>query len=167
MNEAQQPDPIRRPGAGSSEKRDAILCRLSGTSHLRAEVDRVSTRQFGDDVWIGGDYDIFVGSPPPISSTTSYLFAVHHSDGPWNTTGYADPEIDRLIEAQAREYDPISRGKLLVELQRLILKGSHRYFSATRTTYWMWWDYVHDFNPQTPLGDSDFLTKVWLTERPR
>ncbi|MDA1278659.1 MAG: ABC transporter substrate-binding protein [Chloroflexi bacterium] len=133
---------------------------------IRAEVDRVSTRRFGDDVWIGGDYDISVGSPPPISSTTAYLFAVHHSEGPWNTTGYADPEIDRLIEAQVREYDPEHRGALLVELQRRILEGAHRYISATRTTYWMWWDYVRDFDPKTPLGDSDFLTRVWLTKRP-
>ncbi|MCZ6538515.1 MAG: ABC transporter substrate-binding protein [Chloroflexi bacterium] len=133
---------------------------------IRAEVERVSTRNFGDEVWIGGDYDIAVGAPPPVSSTTGYLFAVHHSDGPWNSTGYADPEIDRLIEAQAREYDPSKREKLLVDLQRRILDGSHRFISATRTTYWMWWDYVHDFNPRTPRGDSDFLTRVWLTERP-
>lgn len=133
---------------------------------IRAEVERVSTRKFGDEVWVGGDYDIAVGVPPPISSTTAYLFSVHHSEGPWNTTGYADPEIDRLIEAQAREYDSVKRGKLLVELQRRILAGSHRFISATRTTYWMWWDYVNDFNPRTPRGDSDFLTRVWLTERP-
>ncbi|MDP6667240.1 MAG: ABC transporter substrate-binding protein, partial [Dehalococcoidia bacterium] len=132
---------------------------------IRAEVSRLSTRNFGDEVWIGGDYDIAVGAPPPVSSTSDYLFSVHHSEGPWNTTGYTDPEIDRLIEAQAREYDPVKRGKLLIDLQRRILAGSHRFISATRTTYWMWWDYVHDFNPRTPRGDSDFLTRVWLTER--
>ncbi|MCH8228955.1 MAG: ABC transporter substrate-binding protein [Chloroflexi bacterium] len=134
---------------------------------IRAEVERVSTRVFGDEVWIGGDYDIAVGAPPPVSSTTAYLFAVHHSDGPWNSTGYSDPEIDRLIEAQAREYDPAKRGTLLIELQRRILDGSHRFISATRTTYWMWWDYVHDFDPRTPRGNSDFLTRVWLTGRPK
>ena len=134
---------------------------------IRAEVERVSTRIFGDDVWIGGNYDIAVGAPPPVSSTTAYLFAVHHSDGPWNSTRYGDPEIDRLIEAQAREYDLAKRRSLLDELQRRILDGSHRFIPATRTTYWMWWDYVHDFDPRTPRGDSDFLTRVWLTERPR
>ena len=133
---------------------------------IRADVERVSTRRFGDDVWIGGNYDIAVGAPLPVSSTTAYLFAVHHSEGPWNSTGYSDPEIDRLIEAQARAYDRTKRGELLGELQKRILDGSHRFISATRTTYWMWWDYVHDFDPRTPRGDSDFLTRVWLTERP-
>ncbi len=133
---------------------------------IRADVERVSTRVFGDDVWLGGNYDIAVGAPPPVSSTTAYLFAVHHSDGPWNSTGYSNPEIDGLIEAQAREYDPAKRTKMLNELRQLILAGSYRFISATRTTYWMWWDYVHDFAPRTPRGNSDFLTRVWLTERP-
>jgi peptide/nickel transport system substrate-binding protein len=137
------------------------------TIGIRADVERVSTRTFGDEVWIGGDFDISVGAPPPVSSTTAYLFAVHHSNGPWNSTGYVDPEIDRLIEAQAREYDIAKRSEMLLDLQRRILGGSHRFISATRTTYWMWWDYVHDFDPRTPRGDSDFLTRVWLTERPR
>jgi len=133
---------------------------------IRAEVERVSTRKFGDEVWTSGDFDIAVGAPPPIASTTGYLFAVHHSNGPWNTTGYVDAEIDRMIEAQAREYDPVKRRDLLVELQRRILAGSHRFIASTRTTNWMWWDYVHDFHPVTPRGNTDFLTRVWMTERP-
>lgn len=132
---------------------------------IRAEVERVSTRVFGDAVWTAGNYDIMVGAPPPISSTTSYLFAVHHSAGPWNTTGYSNPEIDRLIEAQAREYDVAKRGDLLLELQQLMLDGSHRFIASTRTTHWMFWDYVHDFEPITPRGDTDFLTQVWVTAR--
>jgi peptide/nickel transport system substrate-binding protein len=130
---------------------------------IRAEVKRVSTRVFGDEVWIAGDYDIMVGAPPPISSTTAYLFAVHHSDGPWNTTGYSNPKIDQLIEAQAREYDSAKRSDILFEIQQLILAGSHRFMATTKTTHWMLWDYVHDFKPNTPRGDTDFLTRIWLT----
>jgi peptide/nickel transport system substrate-binding protein len=132
---------------------------------IRAEVERISTRKFGDEVWVDGDYDIAVGSPPPISSTTGYLFSVHHSDGPWNTTGYSDPELDRLIEAQAQEYDTVKRGQLLREIQQRILAGSHRFITATRTTHWIFWDYVNDFEPFTPRGDTDFLTKVWLSNQ--
>lgn len=130
---------------------------------IRAEVERVSTRVFGDEVWTMGDYDIMVGAPPPISSTTAYLYSVHHSAGPWNTTGYSDPEIDRLIEAQAKEYDSGKRGEMLLEIQERILAGSHRFIANTRVTHWMYWDYVNDFEPFTPRGDTDFLTRVWLT----
>ena len=133
---------------------------------IRVDVERISTRTFGDEVWIGGDYDIAVGAPPPVSSTTAYLFAVHHSDGPWNTTRYSDPEIDRLIEAQAREYDLNKRDELLFDIQVKILAGSHRFIAQTRTTNWMWWDYVHDFEPVIPRGNTDFLARVWITERP-
>jgi ABC-type transport system substrate-binding protein len=144
------------------DQANAIATGLAAVG-IRAEVERVSTRVFGDEVWTTGDYDIAVGTPPPVSSTTAYLFSVHHSNGPWNTTGYADPELDRLIEAQAREYDSTKRGELLLEIQQRILTGSHRFIAQTRTTHWMFWNYVHDFQPNTPRGDTDFLTKVWLT----
>ena len=133
---------------------------------IRADVERISTRVFGDEVWTTGDFDIMIGAPPPVSSTTGYLFAIHHSEGPWNTTGYFNPEIDRLIEAQAREYDSAKRSVMLLEIQQLILAGSHRFIASTRTTHWMFWDYVHDFKPLTLRGDTDFLTRTWMTPRP-
>ena len=131
---------------------------------IQTKLERVSTRTFGDEVWVNGNYDIFVGAPLPISSTTGYLFAIHHSDGPWNTTGYSNPEIDRLITAQAEEYRPDKRAEILLEIQQKILDGSHRFIIKKRSTYWMWWDYVENFNPMTPRGDSHFLTQVWLSQ---
>ena len=131
---------------------------------IQTVVERISTRNFGDDVWGHGNYDISVGAPPPVSSTTGYLFAIHHSDGPWNTTGYSNPEIDQLITSQAGEYMPDKRAQMLLEIQQKILEGSHRFIIKKRSTYWMWWDYVKNFNPTTPRGDSDFLTSVWLAQ---
>ena len=93
---------------------------------IQTKLERVSTRTFGDEVWVNGNYDIFVGAPLPISSTTGYLFAIHHADGPWNTTGYSNPEIDRLITAQAEEYRPDKRAEILLEIQQKILDGYHR-----------------------------------------
>ena len=131
---------------------------------IQTKLERVSTRTFGDEVWVNGNYDIFVGAPLPISSTTGYLYAIHHADGPWNTTGYSNPEIDRLITAQAEEYRPDKRAEILLEIQQKILDGSHRFIIKKRSTYWMWWDYVENFNPMTPRGDSHFLTQVWLSQ---
>ena len=131
---------------------------------IQTKLERVSTRTFGDEVWVNGNYDIFVGAPLPISSTTGYLFAIHHADGPWNTTGYSNQEIDQLIAAQAEEYRPDKRAEILLEIQQKILGGSHRFIIKKRSTYWMWWDYVENFNPMTPRGDSHFLTQVWLSQ---
>jgi len=131
---------------------------------IQTNLERISTRTFGDEVWVNGNYDIFVGAPLPISSTTGYLFAIHHSDGPWNTTGYSNPEIDQLITAQAEEYRPDKRAEMLLEIQHKILAGSHRFIIKERSTYWMWWDYVENFNPTTPRGDSNFLTHVWVSQ---
>ncbi|MEX0763370.1 MAG: ABC transporter substrate-binding protein [Dehalococcoidia bacterium] len=130
-------------------------------------LERITTRSFSDDVWIGGDYDIFVGAPPPVASLTSHLFAVYHSDGPWNTTGFSTPELDALIDAQAVEPDREARRRMALDIQRAIMEGAHRFNVATRVSHWMWWPHVHDFNPNLARGENHFLTKVWMTDRPQ
>ena len=129
---------------------------------LAIEVIRVPTRLFADNVWLRGDYDIFVGAPPPVSSLNGQLFGIYHSDGPWNTTGYSTPELDDLIERQAVEMRPIERGKLLVQIQDEIMSGSHRFYPGTGAAHWMWQPTVQDLFPDTSGSSADFLTRVWL-----
>ncbi|MDA1296565.1 MAG: ABC transporter substrate-binding protein [Chloroflexi bacterium] len=129
---------------------------------LAAEVVRVTTRLFAENVWIGGDYDIFVGAPPPVSSLSGQLFGVYHSEGPWNTTGFSTPELDALIEQQAVENDPVERGRLLLQIQDAIMSGVHRFYPGTGVAQWMWRPTVQGLVPDTSGASSDFLRRVWL-----
>ncbi len=45
-----------------------------------------------------------------------------HSSGVSNTTGLRDPELDRLIESQVREFDETKRTRTIQEVQRLLLR---------------------------------------------
>ena len=90
---------------------------------------------------------------------------VHHSAGERNTTGYSTPELDGLIEAQAREANPTARKALVRQAQQRIMEGAHRFNAATSISHWMWWPHVHDFAPNLARGENWFLTQVWLTER--
>jgi len=128
---------------------------------IRADVDRVSTRVFADDVWIGGNFDISVGAPAPIHSISGYLLNVHHSQGSWNTTGISDAELDRLIEIQAMEYNPGKRNEILKDLQERIIEAKYRLLIATRNTHWAYWNTVEGWDPYITRGDTDFLTRVW------
>jgi peptide/nickel transport system substrate-binding protein len=129
---------------------------------LATEVIRVPTRLFADNVWLRGDYDIFVGAPPPVSSLSGQLYGIYHSDGPWNTTGYSTLELDSLIERQAVETNQAERGKLLLQIQAEIMAGAHRFYPGTGVAHWMWQPTVQDLFPDTSGASGDFLTHVWL-----
>ena len=134
---------------------------------LLASIERVSTRTFGEDIWSSGNYDVYVGAPPPQTSATSMLFAVHHSRGPWNTTGYSTPELDALIEQQAVEIDTQVRRALMLEIQREILRGAHLFRPAAKVSHWLWWSHLWNVVPNTFRADSFWLTRLWLGDRVR
>ena len=133
---------------------------------LLATIERVSTRVFGEDVWSFGDYEIYVGAPPPQSSTTSMLFAVHHSQAPWNTTGYTSEVLNTLIERQAVELDPVIRRELMLEVQREIMRGAHIFRPAAKVSHWLWWSHLQNIAPSTFRADSFWLTRLWMGDRP-
>ncbi|MCH8101892.1 MAG: ABC transporter substrate-binding protein [Chloroflexi bacterium] len=129
-------------------------------------IEEVTTREFGDAVWFGGDYDLFLGSQPPVASLSDYLLAVYHSNGAWNTTGYSTPELDGLIEAQAVESDPAVRRQTVLEIQRQILAGAHRFAPASRVVRWVYWPFLENFRPSTRRADGNFLSAIRVGDRP-
>ena len=138
------------------------LSRLGAT----VTIEEVTTREFGDAVWFGGDYDLFLGSQPPVASLSDYLLAVYHSSGAWNTTGYSTPVLDGLIEAQAVESDPVVRRQTVLEIQRQIMMGAHRFAPASRVVRWVYWPYVENFRPATQRADGSFLAAIRVGDRP-
>ncbi len=134
---------------------------------IDASVERVSTRTFGEDVWGAGDYEAYVGAPPPQSSATSMLFTVHHSAGPWNTTGYANPFLDSLIEQQTIELKPANRRELMLEIQREILRGAYLFRPGVKVLHWVWWPRLNNVTPNTFRADSFWLTRLWLDANER
>ena len=133
---------------------------------LRTTVEEISTREYADRVWVGGDYQMALGALPPISSLTGALLAVHHSRGGVNTTNHEISELDELIESQAVEFDESRRKEQVLEIQRIILAGAYRINLAARAENWMWWDYVEGFAPNMARGENFFFTKVWLSRQP-
>ncbi len=138
------------------------LSRLGAT----VMIEEVTTREFGDAVWFGGDYDLFLGSQPPVASLSDYLLAVYHSNGAWNTTGYSTPGLDSLIEAQAVDSDPAARRQTVLEIQRQIMAGAHRLAPASRVVRWVYWPFLENFNPSTQRADGSFLSAIRVGDRP-
>lgn len=126
------------------------------------EVEIVNRRVFGEDIWLGGDYQMFVGPSAPISAPNGYLLPVLHSNGVWNTTGHTDEELDALLEAQAVSLDGAERQQLILKIQERVLSQGYRFMPAARTTIWTWAPRVHDFNPNFAGFEYIHWSRVWL-----
>ena len=124
-------------------------------------VDRLS---FGDAVWLGGDYQMFVGPIAPLTTPNEYLLNILHSRGRWNTTGHDDNELDRLILAQAQELDLVERGKLAREVQLRAFEGAYRFMPATQSLIWVWWPRVRNFHPNFAAFEYSHWSRVWIEE---
>ena len=128
------------------------------------ELDVVNRRRFGEEVWLGGQYAMFVGPTAPVASPNGYLLAALHSDGAWNTTGHSDARLDALIEAQAQEYDGDARAELAREAQRLALEGGYRFMPAAAISLWAQWPRVAGFEPNFAGLEYSHWARVWIAE---
>ncbi|MDA1347700.1 MAG: ABC transporter substrate-binding protein [Chloroflexi bacterium] len=128
------------------------------------EIEVVNRRAFGDEVWLGGDYQMFLGPPAPSATPNGYLLPVLHSQGRLNTSGVDDRELDGLIEAQAQEFDPAVRTELVQAIQRKMLDNASRFMPAARLSVWTWSDRVQDFYPNFALFEYSHWSRVWLQE---
>ena len=129
---------------------------------FRPTVELVNRRVFGEDVWLGGDYQMFVGPIAPITSPNGYLIPLLHSQGQWNTTEHSDEFLDSLIEAQAQEFDPLTRKELVLEIQRRALANALRFMPVTRISTWTWWPRVQNFHPNFAGFEYSHWARVWL-----
>ena len=125
-------------------------------------VEIVNRRAFGEEVWLGGDYQMLVGPTAPVTRPNGYLLPVLHSRGRWNTTEQRDEELDRLIEAQAQEYDSAARGELARQIQRRVLERAYRFMPATRVSIWTWWPRVQNFDPNFAGFEYSHWAGVWV-----
>ncbi len=122
----------------------------------------VNMRRFGEDVWFGGDYKMFIGPNAPVVSPNGYLLPILGSSGAWNTTGHANDALDALILAQAQEYDPLARQKLVRDAQRITLENAYRFMPAATVSIWAWWPQVQDFTPNFAASEYSHWSRVWI-----
>ena len=129
---------------------------------FEVETDIVNRREFGERVWLGGEYQLMLGPPAPVTAPNGFLFPVLHSEGIWNTTGHRDDTLDELIEAQAVEFDSRKRAELIRSIQERVLDQGYRFMPAAREAVWSWRNHVRDFHPNFSAFEYHHWARVWL-----
>ena len=125
-------------------------------------VEEVTRLGFADGVWKGGDYQMFLGPIPPVTSPNAFLFSVVYSRGPYYRGGARDGELDALIELQAGEYDPEARRSSHLDIQRRMLNSAVRYMPATHVTVWAIQPWVRDLHINVAGFEYGHWAPVWL-----
>ena len=129
---------------------------------FEVSLERVNRRVFAERVWLGGDYQMFVGPIAPVVTPNAYLLTLLHSQGRWNTTGHRDDTLDALIEAQAQTFDEAERRDLVRDIQVRALQGAYRYMPAASVSLWTWWPRVRGFHPNFAASEYAHWRLVWL-----
>ena len=127
-------------------------------------VASVNRRVFAEQVWLGGDYQMFVGPIAPMVTPNAYLLTLLHSQGRWNTTGHRDDTLDALIEAQAQTFDEAERRDLVRDIQVRALQGAYRYMPAAAVSLWTWSPKVRGFHPNFAASEYAHWRVVWVEE---
>jgi len=121
----------------------------------------VDLADFQERVWFGGDYAMFLGVHPPMTTPNTYLLSVLHSNGSANTHGYSMEELDELIERQSVEMDPDRRAEMFQEITRKVLDAAVRFMPVTFVRPWAYWPDIGGFQPNLANGEYAFWAKVW------
>ena len=129
---------------------------------FEVETEIVNRREFGERIWLGGEYQMMVGPPAPITVPNGYLLSVLHSDGIWNTTGHRDDVLDELLEGQAVESDTATRAELIRKVQERVLDQGYRFMPAATESIWTWRPHVRDFLPNFGAYEYHHWARVWL-----
>lgn len=84
-------------------------------------------------------YQLATWRIPPSSDHGFQLYRGFHSESPANFTGYHSPELDRLLEIQRVEKDPLKRDQVLCDIIRslnrdvpFLYRGGRRYHFVAR-----------------------------------
>jgi peptide/nickel transport system substrate-binding protein len=92
-----------------------------------------------------------------------WTYPYFHSRGTKNSFRLSDPQLDRLLEAQRREFVLERRRQLGWEIQRYLLDHVlARIDLVTPINLWVAWPYYRNFRPYVFFGTSYQLVDAWL-----
>ena len=99
-----------------------------------------------------------VWQPDPHSD----VYQIYYSTSPINLGKFADPELDRLLDAGKVELDVEKRIRIYKDVQRLVADQVYMIYPYTKPVNWQYVrDYVENYKAM-PSGTYQYLRYLWL-----
>ncbi|HEX2281906.1 MAG TPA: ABC transporter substrate-binding protein [Thermomicrobiales bacterium] len=112
-----------------------------------------------DERWLAGDFDWVINGSIADADPDDGHWNFFHSEGPWNTHGYSNPEVDRLLEATRSTGVQEERAELFRELQSVLqadVPYAFLYHSIDTTGF------HNDVQGYVPIPEMRYMETVWL-----
>ncbi len=113
---------------------------------VNIQIDEVELGAYIGSTLLPGNFEMTFFPNLPYDEPDRPLSFYHSlgvtGSGNWNN--YSNPELDKLIDAQSKEFDKDKRQKIILEAQRMILKAHGPQLTLTGgQQYSARWSYVH------------------------
>ncbi|MDQ3781966.1 MAG: hypothetical protein M3349_03390, partial [Actinomycetota bacterium] len=137
---------------------------------VEVDLQRIDlVRLFGTKLQAPASYDLLITFYPGPSSTgpggdPDMLRGVYHSQPPnplHEATGYANPEVDRLIDAQVATHDVDERKRLVGQIQKLVAEDLPVAMLYYTTSFYAYRKKVFDQWYYTPGGFGTGFSDVY------
>jgi peptide/nickel transport system substrate-binding protein len=134
---------------------------------IDVQIDEVELGSYIGSTLLPGNFDMTFFPNLPYDEPDRPL-SFYHSlgvTGSGNWTNYTNPELDRLIDAQASEFDVEKRQQIILDAQRMILKEHGPQLTLTGgIQYSARWNYVHEpfeIGQDPPDESRPYRTETW------
>jgi len=131
---------------------------------IKAELELYDAATFFENMGGGKNvcqYQFMLCGETPSGDPDDTYYIMHHSTGDWNYCGYANPEIDRLLEEGRTVSEPAQRKEAYRQLEEILLEELPLTYLASHHMYEAGWDYVQGY---THMGNNRYkaLAYTWL-----
>jgi len=137
---------------------------------INVQIDEVELGTFIANTILPGNFEWAFFPNLPYDEPDRPLSFYHSRGvtGAGNWTNYTNPELDKLIDAQAAEFDEDKRKEIILAAQRMILKEHGPQITLTSgQQYQARWSYVHDpfqIGQDPPEGIGPAGVDIWTEE---
>ena len=139
--------------------------------NVNIQIDEVELGAFIGSVLLPGNFDMTFFPNLPYDEPDRPLSFYHSGGvtGSGNWTGYTNPDLDKLIDAQAAEFDVEARQALITEAQELILNehgpqltttGGFGYSARLGSVH-----FPFSIADDTPLDSNPFGVDMWTEQK--
>jgi peptide/nickel transport system substrate-binding protein len=138
--------------------------------NIDVQIDEVELGTYISSVILPGNFEWTFFPNLPYDEPDRPLSFYHSRGvtGTGNWTNYTNPELDKLIDAQALEFDEAKRQKIVTEAQRMILPEHGPQITLTGgNQYQARWSYVHnpfEIGRDPPPEVGPFGIDIWTEE---
>jgi len=135
--------------------------------NINVQIDEIEIGTFIASVILPGNFDMVFFPNLPYDEPDRPLSFYHSRGvtGTGNWTNYTNPALDKLIDAQAKEFDVPARQKIILEAQRMMIKEHSPQITLTSGfQYTARWAYVHqpfEFGQEPPEDVLPFGCDIW------